>query len=1353
VGVTDAPRDEPRRATSSPPQGGPIPLNAPNPSPTPGPTQGLGNTHSSIKTSPFNFDFGPVSYPSLPIRPWTLPDLPAQAPAAPKLQVPPAAASQSVDVKIGAASLGDSARPPQPPPNGNYGQPLHPSQSGMRSVVPAVPVPEPHGLRHPVDADLRPGLVPSGLDQRRPNATQPTATHASTAGGRESGRVADPVSQPTAKSADRVQRSGLAQPTSRSAAWAARRPTARTDVPTHTVAQLPDISAPTQRPTGGASQTAPPQDPPDPLTSNIPARVRPRPVPGFTANVPYALSGTALEYVQTHYYPGSTVITGTESATGHPILALGRAVANAYCLDALARAGADHIWEFRGSVARAAHFAGTVRQCWCASTATDIARFAARGTAPNVSTCQHDFGKCDSTFDAILFVHTAYSCDPSMVGEMLNRSTLKLGYIVAHRFPEGIATLGLGEATYRRDDLNVNMSVRGNNTAYTHPAADWIHDGFFSDGTVAFTTVLERSYGDHLVYTIRPCSPTRTPPVPADRPTGPVRPHDWNGSAALKAGFTDKDGLISFPGTTIALPVPATTIPIGHQLLLTFGETTLPSVYVPRPLIDAAAAYCAGKVRDTALFSSTLAHVRNIRNVDCYGQDTGKVIFYAAVLGFTTNIDTEIRVLDAVMRPRVRAVRTLASSLAFQFRRHWRLELGLTVATVACFAIYRATTMPPGSWIDRLRARVWPRQTVATRVVRAITAAVRPRPVPWYERVLSVITGGPMFAEPLPSRTPGTNHQNPVGAALTWGTFGKWTKRSLLTVAAIFTPLPAARTVNHVLRSACVLDAPFQVKKQSSGSYRVHTPLPCNHRTIALLCGFGVRSRVPLVYGKCQANLIAAITNRVNNDPFGDDLMPDAAAVLLEHARSLPWWHGVPVLPCHRNTWLDHLPPARVRQLARTARDRPIVDSRTNIFVKIEATFKVGKAPRAIQARSDSFQYTAGPWTWTFNETLAHEMTTDQYLYACGKSAERIGAWRDNFAPLVEAGEAVFGEGDGSGWDRTMEHLLPVKNQCYADRGAPRIVLETYERDNTGISGHSTLQVSYRAPAQVTSGAPDTGTGNHINNQASTDWALKQAGVTPYGLITLGDDNLFCSPSFNVEVYLRSLRSLGIDPELTLHTGPAWSASFCSGLFWPTPEGSVWGPKIGRIVAKTTWLIDPGNTLNPTDWLRTVAKGFVRDTAHIPVLRVFFPTLLRACGPGRTVTPRKSYRPHALASHTACENTWALMAAHYGVTRAEVEDLEKWLERQQPPALLDHPVLDRIVAVDLPQEGTGITYCYRRYSAMPFRSVASRLNSRLAGRTLALSQTPRLPNRVRDPSKDEFDQPEIFAPFGALPRF
>jgi len=71
-----------------------------------------------------------------------------------------------------------------------------------------------------------------------------------------------------------------------------------------------------------------------------------------------------------------------------------------------------------------------------------------------------------------------------------------------------------------------------------------------------------------------------------------------------------------------------------------------------------------------------------------------------------------------------------------------------------------------------------------------------------------------------------------------------------------------------------------------------------------------------------------------------------------------------------------------------------------------------------------------------------------------------------------------------------------------------------------------------------------------------------------------------------------------------------YAGQLCSGRLWAVGDSWVYGPKIGRILAKTFWMVHPPAERKWVNHLKGVCVGLSFNVSHIPVLRAVVHTIL-----------------------------------------------------------------------------------------------------------------------------------------------
>lgn len=162
------------------------------------------------------------------------------------------------------------------------------------------------------------------------------------------------------------------------------------------------------------------------------------------------------------------------------------------------------------------------------------------------------------------------------------------------------------------------------------------------------------------------------------------------------------------------------------------------------------------------------------------------------------------------------------------------------------------------------------------------------------------------------------------------------------------------------------------------------------------------------------------------------------------------------------------------------------------------------------------------------------------------------------------------------------------------------------------------------------------------------------------------------------------LQRLGFKAKMVVHCDPDF-VEFCSGRFWRVSGGRVWGPKIGRALAKLGYAVSPQHS--PDRWMKGVALGLKQDTNHVPLVSDMIQrilTLLKDVGSRPNVDEHKF---HVTREHKSTDDTLNQLFKVYGINRAEYGTLRTDIQRvKRLPFLLDNPSWERFVDIDVKGE-------------------------------------------------------------------
>lgn len=312
------------------------------------------------------------------------------------------------------------------------------------------------------------------------------------------------------------------------------------------------------------------------------------------------------------------------------------------------------------------------------------------------------------------------------------------------------------------------------------------------------------------------------------------------------------------------------------------------------------------------------------------------------------------------------------------------------------------------------------------------------------------------------------------------------------------------------------------------------------------------------------------------------------------------------------------------------------------------------KSPRGIQSVTPFVQYALGRFFRVFNSWLKDSCPppsddgVDGYVkhftVASGLSCEEMG----RFATYTETwADPRRWEADCEKYDSSITvRLLGVEYRICTLVGMSRHLRKMFRAQYT-TRGKTRSGIRYRVVGTRNSGRPDTFCGNTVILMFLL-WVYMP--VCRWIAMVGGDDLVLCVDGpVDLTGVWEGLRRAGLKPK-PMFRDRLCDLTFYSRLFWPTKDGHVLGPKIGRVLAKQGFRV---NDLPPAlydAWRRGVLLGLEKDVNFIPILRELVHGCLLLVGEGRVLPDRDDkHRPHATDFHEATEETLSFAFERYGM--------------------------------------------------------------------------------------------------------
>jgi len=508
-------------------------------------------------------------------------------------------------------------------------------------------------------------------------------------------------------------------------------------------------------------------------------------------------------------------------------------------------------------------------------------------------------------------------------------------------------------------------------------------------------------------------------------------------------------------------------------------------------------------------------------------------------------------------------------------------------------------------------------------------------------------------------------------------------KRIAVPIHYLYNSVPShlieGRLKDHAIYDSCVDEPSLRDNEAVVGNSKLVMPqklpiagrLPCNDSKVSIhYIAFGIEGVEVEVSRSCICNERAAVMSRVTSVDNSENLVWPQ------------WWSSAKVMGKvtmpEMQDWIQHL-PSRARGLLVNANIyNPVKkDLVIKAFIKREKRVaKVGAkiikptfAPRLIQGRSVPIKVATGPFTWAYGKKLMQLYDLGgKYLYAGGRSAEEIGVFFDLIPERIQVEGARWWAVDCKRWDRSvgptqLEMLWKEFKAC----GAPQNCLNALSNRSGVSKGVTRSGIKYHRVGQVSSGDGDTSSGNsriHLVLHESCDFVLAS--------IVHGDDALIYA--VNIDGVLDHYVAGGFTPVL------ADCVDFCSSFLYPTRDGSVLGPKIGRVLGKTFYSMYKSSNGNYMPWLRGVCLSLRASCSFVPILRVLVPRLLVLAGEGDVYEEHgHQYKSFANSMHDVCEGTWEFLYSRYGLSESDIRSLEDKISQCELGIMKDETLLAMIM--------------------------------------------------------------------------
>lgn len=285
-------------------------------------------------------------------------------------------------------------------------------------------------------------------------------------------------------------------------------------------------------------------------------------------------------------------------------------------------------------------------------------------------------------------------------------------------------------------------------------------------------------------------------------------------------------------------------------------------------------------------------------------------------------------------------------------------------------------------------------------------------------------------------------------------------------------------------------------------------------------------------------------------------------------------------------------------------------------------------------------------------------------------------------------------ERDGAGWDSSMgKDHMDLQLSVMEGLGGDFLGFVNSTRRCKVSFSHTAAKArtldflekfKYIMDHTTKSGHNDTSSRNSFINALITIAALRMIGITAARVIVIGDDMLcILKGPVDEDALIQAEYDCGIKPVAAMF-GPEdiSKVTFASDAFAPCAGGGYIAiPMLGKLLAKlysTTTLV---GVKDRAVFAHSIAVGLSALLLKAPLYGALLETCLHSPDSRVIKTNRWERRVDAAVEYDNEFRVWLL--DRYGITNAQVCDLDNFLRTLSGPGYARHPVADVIMKVDL----------------------------------------------------------------------
>jgi len=288
-------------------------------------------------------------------------------------------------------------------------------------------------------------------------------------------------------------------------------------------------------------------------------------------------------------------------------------------------------------------------------------------------------------------------------------------------------------------------------------------------------------------------------------------------------------------------------------------------------------------------------------------------------------------------------------------------------------------------------------------------------------------------------------------------------------------------------------------------------------------------------------------------------------------------------------------------------------------FVKVEHNvhrnnhdIKV-KVCRTIQSAQPEFIALVGPAIMALQDKIKRDLNRNNFAcFTSGVSAADV-------AKVLTSIHGNIVENDVTAWDASYsEFLCVLEVQICQMLGLPKATIQLM-RANINTRGVTTHGVRYKRRGMRKSGDPYTSLLNSLMNillhcyiiHTQTKWSVAKMRRC-VRLVVQGDDAV-CVIAHTRFDFKTKLLALGFEG-IAIWRNSYDRVEFCSMRLYPVHGGWCFGPKVGKVLAKAGFFLDPPMDVHPRTLVRGTALGLLPCASFIEPLRIYLERVLQLTG-------------------------------------------------------------------------------------------------------------------------------------------